>query len=497
MNMKKFLRNNKLFLAVIVISCFILFFPGFFTYFHQDDFIHLSFSQNLGQVISAFNIFQKGEFPFYRPIPTQLYFSIMKNIFGLNPFGYHLVNFLIFPLDILLVYRLVKLITDNKIIPNIASIFFAVNSTHFAPLFSPAYVHELIYVLFAVLTVDNFLRWVKNFKRNNYIYSVLFFVLALMSKETAVVLPGIIFLSYWFIERSRKLDSVIKMLLPFTVILGIYLFAHFYFYGIASGASYTVIFGKPTLNILAWFLLWAFSTPNILIDFIGSGLRINPVFFQVTRFQGIIYFIFFPLLIILGVFISGITINRILKNKNKRNLKIIILGLLWFIVGMIPLIIFPLHKLATEQAFSLVGLSLALGVAITGFGKSENKYKILTVVFIGIYLVIAINSILLARRTHWIVRSAQQAQNTIYYLKNNYPDLSDNSAVYFKDGEIKIAPYGSSRQIYQATGNGYGIRLVLDKPDLKLYFEEINPPPAAVWKESKIIEIDSSKLLGY
>lgn len=497
MNMKKFLRNDKLFLAVIVISCFILFLPGFFTYFHQDDFIHLSFSQNLNQVISAFNIFQKGEFPFYRPIPTQLYFSIMKNIFGINPFGYHLVNFLIFSLNILLVYRLVKLITDNKIISNIASIFFAVNSTHFAPLFSPAYVHELFYVLFGVLTADNFLRWVKNSKSNHYIFSILFFILALMSKETAVVLPGIVFLAYWFTERNRKLDTVIKMFFPFTAILGIYLFAHFYFYGIASGTSYFLIFGKPTLNILAWYLLWAASTPNILIDFIGPGLRISPVFSQVAGFQGIIYFIFFPLLFTIGILMSGVTISKMLKEKNIRDLRLIILGLLWFIVGMIPLIIFPLHKLATEQAFSLVGLSLALGVMLTGFGKSENKYKILTVVFIGIYLVIAINSILLARRTHWIVRSAQQAQNTISYLKYNYPNLSDNATIYFKDGEIKIAPYGSSRQIFQATGNGYGIKLVLDKPDLKLYFEEINPPPAAVWKESKIIEIDSSKLLGY
>lgn len=495
--MKKFLANNKLFLSIVIASCFILFLPGFFTYFHQDDFIHLSFSQNLGQVISAFNIFQKGEFPFYRPIPTQVYFFITKTLFRLNPFGYHLVNFILFSVNIYLVNRFVRLISKNAIVSAVATIFFAINSTHFAPLYSAAYVHELFYVLFGVLTVDNFFRWMKNSERNNYIYSILFFILALMSKETAVVLPGIVFLVYAFNKRHRKLVRVIKVLFPFTAILVIYLFAHFYFYGIAQGSSYALLLGKPTFNILVWYLLWALSTPNILIDFIQPGLRVNPVFFQVSQASGTIYMIFFPVFLLLGFILIVKSISNAIKKRNWQVPKLILFGFLWFVVGMFPLIIFPLHKLATEQAFSLVGLSIVLGAMSVSHERSENKFRLIPIVFIALYLVLAINSIVLARKTHWIVRSALQAQNTIYYLKNNYPELSDNSTIYFKDGEVKIAPYGSSRQLYQATGNGYGIKLVLYKPKLNLYFEEINPLSQNNYYEDKVIEVDSSKLLGY
>ncbi len=483
--MKKFLNSNKLIIFVIFI-CAVLFLPGFFTYFHQDDFIHFSVSQNFTQVIRAFNIFQKGEFPFYRPIPTQLYFFVGQTLFGLNPLGFHLVNFLIFAVNIFLVFRLVKLITKNKIISTLAVFFFAVNSTNFAPLYAAAYVHELFYVMFGILTVDNFLR-------KKYVFSILFFVLALMSKETAVVLPLILLLTDLFLSKQADIKKIIVKIIPFLTILGIYLFAHYFFYGIAQGSSYALILGKPTLNILVWYFLWALSTPNILIDFIGPGLRINPVFFQVTKFQGILYFLFFPLLMFIGILI----IYGVKQIQHDKKIQLILFGVAWFVIGMIPLIIFPLHKLATEQAFSLVGLSIAIAVLLNSFINIRGVLTlVLPILFIVTYLVIAVNSILLARKTHWIIRSAQQAKNAIDFVQSNYPDLRDDATFYFRNGEVKIAPYGSSRQLYQALGNGYGLKLILNKPNLRLYFEDLGQIPK-LDKEKEIIQIDSSQLLGY
>lgn len=488
--MKKFLTKTNFIIGFVIFICLILFLPGFFTYFHQDDFIHLSYSQTLSQVIAAFNIFQKGEFPFYRPIPTQLYFYLGKSIFGFNPLGYHIVNFLIFCLNVFLVFRLVRFITKSQITALIAIIFFAVNSTHFAPLYSAAYVHELFYVLFGVLTVGNFLQ-------KNYLRSMLFFIAALMTKETAVVLPTIIVLIYVFTEKKIIPAKLLKISTPYFVILSVYLFAHFIYYGIATGPSYSFIFGKPTLNILAWYFLWALSTPNILIDFIGPGLRINPVFFQVSQINGIIYFVLFPLLIIFGSVLLIKLAGLAVRDKNWHKLKPVLFGMCWFVVGMIPLIIFPLHKLATEQAFSLVGLSMALASLTVAVYKHTKIYKALSIIFIITYIVIAVNSILLGRKTHWIVISARQAHETISFLETNYPKLPDDAIIYFRNGEIKIAPYGSSRQLYQALGNGSGLKLVLNKPHLQLYFEDLGQVPPKVKQDKKIIQIDSSKLLGY
>src|SRR3989338_8332919 len=99
--MKKYLSLPEIIPLLVILYALIIFLPGFSLFFHQDDFIHMQVSQNLSQVINAFNIFSKGDFPFYRPIPTQIYFYIGKLVFGLNPLGYHTVNFLIFSANII------------------------------------------------------------------------------------------------------------------------------------------------------------------------------------------------------------------------------------------------------------------------------------------------------------------------------------------------------------------------------------------------------------
>lgn len=490
--MKKYLKDTLLNSPLyIIIIDFILFFPGFFTYFHQDDFIHFSYSQTLTQVISAFNIFHQGNFPFYRPIPTQLYFYIGKFLFGFNPLGYHIVNFLIFSCNIFLVHKLVIEITKKKEMAIVATLFFGLNSTHFAPLYSPAYVHELLYVFFGLHCVLNYYYWLKSRMDRRLLLSLIFFILALMTKETAVVLPGIIMLLNLLMD-TKPLIGQLKKISPFILITIAYLLGHFLFYGIASSSSYTFILGKANINILIWYLMWALSTPNILIDYFGPGLKISSVFFEITKVNGLIYIILFP--VFLGLLL--LIILKYYKNIKPSAKKIIFLGISWFIVGLIPLLIFPLHRLATEQSFSLAGLSLALGIILYHFHHSSILGKRLFFLLLGIYFVIATNSILIARYTHWIIRSAAIAKNTLSYFQKINPPISDNQVIYFFNGTVKIPQWGSSRQIYYALGSGYGLKMIFNKPLLEVYFEDINPLPKAL-NDEQILTVDSSALLDY
>jgi hypothetical protein len=153
--------------------------------------------------------------------------------------------------------------------------------------------------------------------------------------------------------------------------------------------------------------------------------------------------------------------------------------------------------LATEQAFSLIGLSLALSYIIyTGFSK-KGIYRHIVILAVFFYIIMAVNSLILAQRTHWVISSAAIAENTINYLKNNKLKWIDGSGLNFYNGEVKIPQWGSSRQIYLALGNGEGTKLIFDKPGLIQYFQDINPIPASVENIPNIFSIDSSKLLGY
>ncbi len=477
---KKIIKNN---LSPILVSvfCFFLFFDGFLTYFHQDDFIQMFYSQNLKSVLDAFNIFRSAEFAFYRPIPTQLYFFITKSIFGWNPLGYHVVNFLIFAVNIFLFYHLVKTLVNKKI-ASFAVIFFAVNTTHFAPLHAASYVHELFLVLFSLLSCLSFAKYLKSAVRFNLFLAVLFFIGALMSKETAVVVPGLLAIEYLLFSPKKSMISFFKIILLFLIFLISYLSFHFFLYGMPESSSYRLVIGKENLKMYLWYFIWGLSAPNILIDFIEPGLKIKNVFFDITKINGYVFFMgFFALMIFLGILF---TINLLKKRDNN---KVLIFSFLWFFLSLIPLVVFPLHKLAIEQALAILGLSLFVGFVISKF---SNKVAFC---FICLYVLIAINSAVIERRTHWIIRSSIQAKNIVNLIKN--AKIGSKKQIYFKDGAVVIPEYGSSKQIFLASGNGKLFSLMFGIIERHVHFESVNPLPLNYTGE--ILKVDSSKLLGY
>ena len=177
--------------------------------------------------------------------------------------------------------------------------------------------------------------------------------------------------------------------------------------------------------------------------------------------------------------------------------KLIVFGILWFIIGLLPLIVFPLHRLATEQSFSLIGLSLILGLIIYKGINNKILLKAISVFSLIVYLIVATNSIYLARRTHWVINSAEKAKNVVVFFKNNYSDIPKDTIVYFKNGIVKIPEYGSSRQIYLALGNGIGLKLILNRQDLSFFYEDVNPLPENLKESANVLTLDASTFLGY
>lgn len=468
------------FTFLVLLLTLLIFSPSFKTGFSQDDYKNLYLSQNINQVFSSFNIFQKAEYPFFRPISTQLYFYILRQLFGLKPFFYHIFNFIMFAVNILLVNKLIILLTKSQKAGIFGIIFFAVNTTHFAPMNSPAYVQELFFVCFSVLSIIFLLK--KQKKKE-----IVFFILALMSKETGVILPFVYLLIDIVLQKTQFFRSV-KSHLTIFIILLIYLFGHIFFYGVPKSSSYVFQFGKSNILSLMWYFLWALSTPNILIDFLLPGFKMNKVFFVIGGYQAFLAIIGICVLLfcLVPFFLFA------LRNNNLK--KLTFCCSLWFAMGVLPLIIFPLHKLAVEQSFSLVAFAIWSGAVLGKIWDNNFVNKFLIALFMLFYTAFAINSVSLAYKTHWTVRSAAQAKNVFSYLFHKYPNLKKGQVLYFKNGVVKIPEYGSSRQIYLATGEGKGFEVVYGYK-FKLFFEEINPLPKN--QKNKAIIINSSKLLGY
>lgn len=142
----------------------------------------------LSKVPSIFTrplLFQDGTpTPYYRPMMEMLYIFNHK-IWGMNPTGFHLTSIMLHLLNAIFTYRIGLLLLNNdKAIALVAASLFAVHPVNSEPICRVAMIENL-YGLFMITSIYFFL------KNKTYLSWLLFF-LALLSKESAVMLPAAI-----------------------------------------------------------------------------------------------------------------------------------------------------------------------------------------------------------------------------------------------------------------------------------------------------------------
>lgn len=165
---------------------------------------------------------------FYRPLQS-LSFELDYHLWGLNPFGFHLTNLLLHTGCALVVYFLFSLIFPaSRAIPLISALLFLVH---------PIQTEAVTYIsgradsqasLFILLSIFFYLKTsLKTQPKNNLflLASTVSFILALLSKETALILPLLILLfNLSFPQGSKRhywpyfLVALVYILLRSTVL---------------------------------------------------------------------------------------------------------------------------------------------------------------------------------------------------------------------------------------------------------------------------------------
>ncbi|MFH1752948.1 MAG: tetratricopeptide repeat protein [Candidatus Omnitrophota bacterium] len=165
----------------------------------------------------------------YRPI-TAVSFAVDYAIWRSNPFGYHLTNVLVHVCNSALVYFLTySLIMRYKgkeekagdseawvyILAFLSAAFFAAHPAHTESVSWIKNRSDLLCLTFFMLATIFFLK-----RRQS---ALVFFVAALFSKETAVILPIILFLYTLIFVRKGEYKAAAKRLAPFFLIAGLYI----------------------------------------------------------------------------------------------------------------------------------------------------------------------------------------------------------------------------------------------------------------------------------
>ena len=156
----------------------------------------------------------------YVPL-TLLSWAIDYAIGGLNPVVFHTINLLLHILVVGLVFYLTKLLSKNKLIAFVTALLFGIHPMHVEVVGWISARKDLLYTMFFLGSLIAYYFYThKESKYPKYYYYVaclLFFVLSLLSKGTAVILPAVLFLFDYLKARKLNIKLLIEKL-PFLLL---------------------------------------------------------------------------------------------------------------------------------------------------------------------------------------------------------------------------------------------------------------------------------------
>ena len=360
-------NSNVLIPAVFLLAAFIAYFPSLQGPFFFDD-EHFILKNNFVKEFDLFKIFTSSvtqgaalEGNFYRPL-QQVVFACLYRLFGMSPFPFHLLSLLLHFANACLLYSLLRRICLKGNAPLIASLLFLLHPvqteavSYISGLSDPLSLFFILLGLHLFLKSENQTAW--NFKKFQFLLiSCLLFVLALSSKESAVIaLPlsaGLIVFREAVNQKSIR-SSAFYSLMPMVFITAGYILLRFTVLRFSDSGSLTEEKNIYTehlhirlitfLSILPQYFKMLFSPIHLFYE--------KPY----TAYTQIMSAPFFGGLV--AVMISVYCFIR------RSRYPVLYLGSAWFIAAMIPFMgIVPLNAMYLEHWLYVPGIGFFIVAA--------------------------------------------------------------------------------------------------------------------------------------
>lgn len=151
-------------------------------------------------------------FIYYRPLLNILY-TLNKAIWGINPVGFHISNLILHLLTSIMIYRTgLILLNNNRLLSLMAAALFCAHPAHNEIVARVAMNENLLGLFISVALYFYFAGRSR--------LSLFFFSCALLTKESAIMLPLVIFLFEFINKRPKEAFKSIK---PYAVLILFYL----------------------------------------------------------------------------------------------------------------------------------------------------------------------------------------------------------------------------------------------------------------------------------
>lgn len=389
--------------------------------------------KNISYIVSGgtFNTGGTGNLSgwFFRPART---LTIMINwaIFGNNAFGFHFVQVLFHLANTFLLFKiLAKFLAKSNhknLISGVLSLLFVVHAGISEAVIYIAAASEVMFTFCSLLSFYLILRSEEKTPSGLKLSIVATFLfISLLIKESAIVMIPIIFLYLWFFRvKNWKSWSAV---LGFVSVL--YFFLRFVIVQVPiRPLERSMISESPVLARLLT-VPWIISSYLRLI-FFPKYLAISQQF-VVNNFS--FEYFFLPLVLTLAFFSIFLFLAYTFRSRT------IFWGLLWFLVGIGPLLnIFPLDMTIGERwlYFPLVGFMIAASALLDQLTKKFPQAQ--TIFWLLIICVPLLGARTMVRNTNW--RDGLTLYGHDLKLNPESFDIQNNYGVeLFRHGQIKEA----------------------------------------------------------
>lgn len=407
------------FALALGLSVFYLWWPTLETRFYQDDYWILFLTQNplLGVVPSP------GD-PDWRPLGAFAPFYLLRWLFGLNPFAFHLANVLVHLLSGLVVYRLASAMMGARDWAIVAAIFYSLHWAHTRSMQWAAGIDNFLSAAWYLLAFLTYIRFRETRRRGAYWCSLLFFAAALLTKEWSVTLVPIML---WYeltaqppSSRPRPTEQWKTLAIPWAG-YGVLLFAYL--------SVRTLLFALPKEGQYALTLSTALALNN-LAEYVRASVSsvADP---PLTTMQAAM---------VLATLVFTLVASWIL------HWRLVILGLGWFVVTLSPILLIS-RRSSYFLAIPLVGMAIALASLV------REAVQLLPVAAITRRASLVLGGLLLGgmlgsgapevraqQAAQWLVRPQRLAECTLSYIASHWPSLPPHSVLYFR-GFAAEEPY--------------------------------------------------------
>jgi tetratricopeptide (TPR) repeat protein len=371
-------------LLIIVLTC-LAFYPSM-----KNDFI-FTWDDNAyvtaNPIVQSLNLqslkhmFTKQVNGTYVPLPLLTY-SIEYTLFGIHPLPYHITNLIIHLLCTLLVFQLFRLLKINIFYAAAGAVLFGIHPMRVESVAWIAERKDVLYSLFYMAALVTHVKFVLACDQGKKFYrlTILFFILALLSKIEAVTLPLSLLLIDYFMDRPLRTKLILEKIPHFLLSLLFGCLGIFILYRVG------LLYVNKELNFTARLFYGLFSLNVYILKFLVPYLQSAVYPYPVPPGNALPLIYYLNPLLTVGI--------AFLVYKTAHLTRAVVFGSLLFFVN----VIFMLQILAAGKAFlsdrytyiAYTGLIFILVWSLEHLVTKKKKLKQVVMIGMTAYMIIFI-----------------------------------------------------------------------------------------------------------